>query len=142
MRLLVDTNVFLDLVLRRGEACKDAVNFFAWCRKHKNQTYVTSMSLRDIEYIAKRNLHDREKANAVLVDVYSLCSKVIGISADSAITSIYEDYKDFEDELIVQAAQEEMLDAIVTNNIDDYRNRGVPVYTPREIMKFASFAVL
>ena len=100
------------------------------------------MSLRDIEYIAKRNLHDREKANAVLVDVYSLCSKVIGISADSAITSIYEDYKDFEDELIVQAAQEEMLDAIVTNNIDDYRNRGVPVYTPREIMKFASFAVL
>ena len=142
MRLLVDTNIFLDLTLKRENSCKDALEFFIWCRKHRNQTYITSMSLRDIEYIASRNLHDHKQANIVLSHVYSLVSKVIGISADSAINAIYEDYKDYEDELIVQAAKEELLDAIVTNNTKDFENRGIPVFTPRDIMDKTTFAVL
>ena len=136
MRLLVDTNVFLDFVLQRDENCKHALEFFLWCRKNKNQTYVTSMSLRDIEYVAMRNLHDKRKANMVIADVYSLCSKVVGVSADAAVGSIYEEYKDYEDELIVQTAKLEMLDAIVTNNIKDFANRGMPVFTPKQITKF------
>ena len=113
----MDTNIFLDLALKRDNGCKDAIEFFIWCRKYRNQTYVTSMSIRDIEYVAVKYLHDRKKANAVISNVYSLVSKVIGISADCAINAIYEDYKDYEDELIVQAAKENLLDAIVTNNI-------------------------
>ena len=138
MRLLVDTNVFLDFVLRRDEGCKDALEFFIWCRRNKNQTLVTSMSLRDIEYIAMRHLHDKRKANEVLGDVYSICSKVVGISADAAITSIYEEYKDYEDELIVQTAKEELADAIITNNTKDYTNKGIPVFTPKDIVKLSS----
>lgn len=93
------------------------------------------MSLRDIEYVAMRCLHDKRKTNVILNDVYSLCSKVVGVSADSAINAMFEDYKDFEDELIIQTAKESMLDAIVTNNIKDFKNRGIPVFTPQEIIK-------
>ena len=142
MRILVDTNIFLDLALKRDNGCKDALEFFIWCRKYRNQTYVTSMSIRDIEYVAVKYLHDRKKANIVISNVYSLVSKVIGISADCAINAIYEDYKDYEDELIVQAAKENMLDAIVTNNIRDFENRGVPVFTPKEIMQKTAFVVM
>lgn len=135
MRLLVDTNVFLDLMLQRDEGCKHALEFFIWCRKNKNQTYITSMSLRDIEYVVMRKIHDKRKSNIVLNDVYSLCSKVVGVSADSAINSIFEDYKDFEDELLIQTAKENLLDAIVTNNVKDFDNRGIPVFTPQDIIK-------
>lgn len=138
MRLLVDTNVFLDFVLQRDENCKNALKFFIWCKQNKNQMYVTSMSLRDVEYVAMRKLHDKKKANTVLADVYSLCSKVIGVSADSAINAIYEDYKDYEDELMIQSAKEEMLDAVVTNNIKDYENRGMPVFTPESIISLSN----
>ena len=134
MRLLVDTNVFLDFLLKRDEQCKYALEFFIWCRQNKNQTYLTSMSLRDIEYIAMRSLHDKRKANIVLADTYSLCSKVIGVSADAAISSIYEDYQDYEDELMIQTAKEELLDAVITNNVKDYKDRGIPVFTPEEIV--------
>ena len=96
------------------------------------------MSLRDVEYVAMRNLHDKRKANALLADVYSLCSKVIGVSADSAINAIYEDYKDFEDELLIQAAKEELLDAIVTSNKKDFINRGLPIFTPKEIVSLSN----
>lgn len=138
MRLLVDTNVFLNYLLKRESGCKEALEFFIWCRQNRNQTYVTSMSLRDIEYVAMKAFHNKKEANIILGDVYSICSKVVGVSADSAINSIYEDYKDFEDELIIQTAREELLDAIVTNNKKDFVDRGFPVFTPREIVQFAS----
>ncbi|MBR5997196.1 MAG: PIN domain-containing protein [Bacilli bacterium] len=139
MRLLVDTNVFLDFILQRDSGCRHALEFFLWCRKYKNSIYVTSMSLRDIEYAAMRSVHDKKKANRIVADVYSLCNKVIGISADSAINAIYEDYKDFEDELIIQAAKEELLDAVVTSNIKDFENRGIPVFTPQSIVNQSSY---
>ena len=79
-----------------------------------------------------------EKADAE--DVYvTKNNKVIGISADSAINAIYEDYKDFEDELIIQAAKEELLDAVVTSNIKDFENRGIPVFTPQSIVNQSSY---
>lgn len=141
MYVLVDTNVFLDFVLQR-EGAKDAFNFFVWCRKYKNKTFVTSMSLRDVEYVAMRILHDKKKAKVVLADVYSLCTKVVGVSAASAITAIYEDYKDYEDELLIQTAKENLLDAIVTNNTKDFLDRGVSVYTPKEIINAVTFVNL
>lgn len=134
MRLLVDTNVFLDYLLQRDDDCKHALRFFIWCRENKNQTYITSMSLRDIEYFVMKHVHDKAKTNKILSDIYSLCSKVIGVSADAAINAIYEDYKDYEDELMIQTAKEELLDAVITNNIKDYENRGIPVFTPEQIV--------
>ena len=92
------------------------------------------MSLRDIEYFVMKHVHDKTKTNRILSETYGLCSKVIGVSADAAINAIYEDYKDFEDELVIQTAKEELLDAVVTNNVKDYKDRGIPVFTPEDIV--------
>lgn len=136
MRILVDTNVFLDYLLKREGQWEDTFQFFIWCRKHRNQTYITSMSMRDIEYAAHRATHDKAEANRILSGVYSLCSKVIGVSADSAINAIFEDYSDYEDQLQVEAAKEELLDAVVTNDIKGFANKGIAVYTPGQIVNF------
>ena len=66
---------------------------------------------------------------------YSLCHKVIGISQDAAIESLYNDVSDYEDSLLMEAAQEEMCDMIVTNNIKDFRKSVVPAFTPLDIIK-------
>lgn len=135
MRFLVDTNIFLDYLLRREEKWKDSLNFFIWCRENKNQTFITSMSLRDIEYVVHKLCHDKAKTNKILNGVYSLCSKVIGVSANSAINAIFKDYKDYEDELQIQAAKEAMADAIITNNIKDFENRGIVILSPKQVMQ-------
>ena len=136
MRILVDTNVFLDLFLNREEFAKDAHNFFSWCANNKNDIYITSMSLRDIGYTAHRFFHNKNAAKTVQFAAYEACKKVIGISADSAIESLYSDIDDYENSLIVEAAKEELLDAIVTNNKKDFEKAGFPVFTPREIIKY------
>ena len=134
MRILVDTNVFLDYFLKRDEG--DAELFFHNCYTLSNSIYVTSMSLRDIEYSLHRMLHNQELSKKYQRATYSICDKVIGISADAAIESLYSETKDYEDSLQIEAAKEAMLDCIVTSDKKDYKNCGIPIFTPKEINKY------
>ena len=132
MKVLVDTNVFLEYFLRR-ENYRDVDKFFLLAAMKYNQTFVTSMSLRDIGYTLHRYLHDEQKTREAQLQVYSMVSKVVGVSADAAIDSLYSDAKDFEDALQVRAAEEAMCMAIVTFNKRDYQKANIPVFTPMEI---------
>lgn len=132
MKVLVDTNVFLEYFLRR-ENYRDVDKFFLLAAKQYNQTFVTSMSLRDIGYTLHRYLHDERKTREAQLQVYSMVSKVVGVSADAAIDSLYSDAKDFEDALQIRAAEEAMCMAIVTFNKRDYQKANIPVFTPMEI---------
>ena len=132
MKVLVDTNVFLEYFLRR-ENYRDVDKFFLLAAKQYNQTFVTSMSLRDIGYTLHRYLHDEKKTREAQLQVYSMVSKIVGVSADAAIDSLYSDAKDFEDALQVRAAEEAMCMAIVTFNKRDYQKANIPVFTPMEI---------
>ena len=132
MKVLVDTNVFLEYFLRR-ENYRDVDKFFLLAAKQYNQTFVTSMSLRDIGYTLHRYLHDERKTREAQLKVYGMVSKVVGVSADAAIDSLYSDAKDFEDALQVRAAEEAMCMAIVTFNKRDYQKANIPVFTPMEI---------
>ena len=132
MRILVDTNVFLDFLLNRDSFGLDAKEFFINCKKGKHQIYITSISLRDMGYVAHRYLKDNVKTRQIQLATYEMCSKVVGISSDCAIESIYSDMKDFEDSLIVEAAKESLSDLIITNNIKDFENCHFPVWTPKE----------
>ena len=132
MRILVDTNVFLDFLLNRENA-NDAIAFFNYCAKLKNQIYVSTISLRDIGYVTHHFYHDADKAKKAQLSVYGLCSKIIDITADDAINSLYSDMSDFEDSLQLEAADRSMLDLIVTNNIKDYAGQGFPALTVKQI---------
>ena len=132
MKVLVDTNVFLEYFLRR-ENYRDVDKFFLLAAKQYNQTFVTSMSLRDIGYTLHWYLHDERKTREAQLHVYGMVSKVVGVSADAAIDSLYSDAKDFEDALQVRAAEEAMCMAIVTFNKRDYQKANIPVFTPMEI---------
>ena len=107
MRVLVDTNVFLEYFLHR-ENYQSVDQFFLLASSKCNQTVLTSMSLRDIGYTLHRYLHDEEKTRMAQLQIYSMVSKVVGVSADAAINSLYSDAKDFEDALQDNAAEEAM----------------------------------
>ena len=113
MRLLVDTNIFIDYFFRNDENTEQAEIFFDYCYKNHNEIYITSMSLRDLAYVGHKFVHDNEIIKNVLLKTYGLVSKVCDTSADAAIEAIYSDNNDYEDELQIGAAQEILADAIV-----------------------------
>ena len=133
MRLLVDTNVLLELFLMR-EKHDTTQSFFAAALIRKNQTCITAMSLRDFGYFVQRQVHNNEITKKMQLRLYETISKVINTSADAAIESIYSDVKDYEDSLQMIAAEEAMCDAIITYNKKDYQQSKLPVFTPEEML--------
>ena len=133
MRLLVDTNVYLEHILER-EKCDLTRSFFKSALFRKNQILITSMSLRDIEYLCNKKCHDKEVTRKIMVGIYSMVHKVVPITADAAIESMFNDIKDYEDSIQMIAAQENMCDAIITYNKKDFAQSKLPVFTPEEML--------
>ena len=140
MKILVDTNVILDVLLQREGQVEFSRNFIKLCKTKRHQIYITSMQIRDIEYIAHKYFHNKQDAQNLINTTYSLVTKLLPLSADSAINSIFSDYTDFEDQLLIEAAEEFLLDCIVTDNIKDFaKNEGsMPLFTPKTFIESCS----
>ncbi|MBQ7244495.1 MAG: PIN domain-containing protein [Bacilli bacterium] len=137
MRILVDTNVFLDLLLPNPEFVEEAKEFFRYCATIGAEIYVTSMSIRDIGYVAHRRLHNKELSRRLQSAVYEICTKVVPLSADATITALYDGRPDFEDSLIMEAADESFCDYIVTRNFAHFRTSKVPAFDVRSFLETA-----
>ncbi len=132
MKLLVDTNVYLEFLLER-EHFEDAFSFFQQSIIRQNQLVMTSMTIRDIDYVVHKYTHDNEKTRSLLMKAYSMTSKVVPISEDAAIESLYSENVDLEDALQAIAAEEAMCSAIITFDKKGFNNLRIPVFTPQEI---------
>ena len=132
MHILVDTNVFLDFLLKR-EDYDNVKKFFLYCSELKHRIFISAMSLRDIEYVAHHVFHDKNKAKKIQMLAYQICFKVIGISDATAIEALLSDVEDYEDALLIETCRENLMDVIVTNNIKDFKGAHFPVFTPKEL---------
>lgn len=138
MRLLVDTNIFIDYFFRNDENTNEAERFFDYCHKNRNQIYITSMSLRDIGYMGHKFVHNEELVRDVLIKIYSIVSKVCDTSADAAIEALYNDNSDYEDQLQIYAAQEILADAIITNDKKGFKKAGMHVFSVKQANEIMS----
>ena len=135
MRLLVDTNVFLDLFFDRGELAENSDRFFASTLEQEDVIYVAASTIKDLAYFIKKYTHDNKKTNDYLIQIFRDVCKIVGITDDDSITALYED-GDYEDNLLVLTSQTSMCDAIITNNVKDFLNKNVVAWTPKEYLTF------
>lgn len=134
MKVLVDTNVFLDILLKRNELMNESIKTLELLRSNNDQIYINAASLKDIYYFASKSFHSSYKARLYINDIYSRVSKVISFSSDDAIEAIYED-GDFEDNCLVESAKASMCDAIITRNVKGFIGKDIPVFSPKEFLK-------
>ena len=137
MILLVDTNIFLDVLYNRDGLVDTSSAFLLKSHINHDKIYISAATLKDIAYFLKKTLHDDSLVQKELVKIYSNISKVISSTADDVINSFYED-GDFEDNVQINSAIRTMCDAIITRNIKDYKNKGINCLTPEEYLKYCS----
>ena len=134
MRVLVDTNVFLDAILNRGPFFEDSNAFFEYFSNNGHWLYISSMSFRDIEYVLRKVEKDPFERRKTLSHIYAFVHKIIDLGADDVIDNLFDDHKDFEDGLLIESAKRNMLDAIITNNVKDFIDGDIPVFTPKDVV--------
>lgn len=135
MRVLVDTNIFLDIFAKRKGLYETSREFFIKSHVLTDEIYVCASTFKDLAYFLKKDLRDDNLVNNYLMSLYGQIKKVISITADDAINAIYED-GDYEDNVLISAANRVLCDAIITRNIKDFENKGINCFTPEEYLKY------
>ena len=65
MKILIDTNVILDVLCNRADFVEDAKKIFKLCEVNKVDGYISALSVPNIVYIMRKEL-DSEKTADIL----------------------------------------------------------------------------
>ena len=114
-RILVDTNIVIDLLSKRKEFYNDAAELFSKADKKELVLTISALTFANTNYILSKLLSAKEAREIlrkfkVLVEVLALDDKVteLALSDDS--------FTDFEDGLQYYSALENQIEVIITRN--------------------------
>ena len=121
MRILIDTNVIVDYILKRENFFEHAAKVVALCDSGKVIGAVSSQSVADTFYILRE-----------LCDIFHVEAvdeiKILLALADETFTN-------FEDCLQVQCAKSFRADYIITRNVKDFAASEIPAVTPEDFFE-------
>ncbi len=132
MKVLIDTNIILDLALIRIPFYKEADEIFDLIEQNKFQGYVSANTLTDIYYILRKQ-KGKNWSKEFLKRLTNLC-KINPITEQVITTALNNSYKDFEDDIQYHSAILNNLDGIVTRNIKDFPSLSLTIFTPSQLI--------
>ena len=132
MRVLVDTNIVLDLLLDREPFATPAAKLAAAIETGLLTGYLCATSVTTIDYLLAKNLGAAKATRAVssLLSLFEIAS-VNRVVLENALQA---GFSDFEDAVIHEAACHTGADALVTRNLKDFLSATLPVYTAADLL--------
>ena len=133
MKVLIDTNIILDVLCNRKDFAEESSKVFKLCEVKKIMGYISALSIANIVYIMRKEL-DTEKVKEIL-EKLSLIFEVVDLKADDLENASSLDFKDYE--AAIQSAQANRIKAnyIITRNIKDYNKSKVTAIKPSELIE-------
>lgn len=131
MKILIDTNVILDVLCDRPEFVDDSLKVFKYCEAKQITGCISALSIPNIVYIMRKEL-DNEKIKDILNTLTSLFT-IVDLRERDLIKGADLDFSDYEDALQSVCASRVKANYIVTRNIKDFKNSSVPAIKPSEL---------
>jgi len=132
MKVLLDTNILLDVLLDRDPFVVDSSAIWAACDAGNIDGFISASTLTDLFYIARR------AADVPIARIaIGLCLATFEIAPVDRPTLEHAAAlpgDDFEDNVQIASATIAGLDAIVTRNGADFAGAALPVLTPSELI--------
>lgn len=133
MRVLLDTDVVLDLLLDRAPFSDAAAALWQAHERGQLDAYISAITPVNVFYIA-RKLRDELTARQAVAELL-LTLNVCGIDHETLRGALTLSFHDFEDAVQSAAADAAGLEAIITRNDRDYELARLPVYTPGDFVE-------
>jgi len=132
MRIIIDTNVIMDILLKREPFFEASYGALRQAIARGDDCLVSASAVTDIYYLLHKSLKDTAIAKAHLERLFRLLSvaDVLSVDIQSAISS---DISDYEDAVVHAVALREKADYIVTRNVKDYVGSVVAVVRPADL---------
>ncbi len=132
MKVLVDTNVILDLFLNRQPFVNDAAAIWQANANRQIEAFVCAVTVTTIFYISKKAADLTVARKNVQLLLSSI--GIAGVDFDVLTKAEALPLIDFEDAVQVASAQSQGLDAIITRDLKDYKNSPLAVYSPSDFL--------
>lgn len=133
MRVLIDTNVLMDVLLARDPFLADSITVLHMCEDDFAEAVVTAKTIADIYYFLCKSLKDEEKARAVIRKIMSMVT-VCDIKAQYLEAALDIGNDDYEDAIQAACAKAEGCRLIISRDKNHYEGTGVKCLTPAEFV--------
>lgn len=132
MKILIDTNIVLDLLLEREPFVENAIALFEHIEQGKLEGYIAATTITNIFYIIRKT-----ESREVAIDAINrllIGTQFCAVDRQTVETALSIGLKDFEDSIQLACATLSQLDAIVTRDRKDFIGSNLPIYSPTELL--------
>lgn len=133
MKVLIDTNIILDVLCRRECFFEDSTKILKLCEINRISGIISALSFPNIVYIMRKEL-DGNKIKEVL-EKLSLILGIADLKRDDLINATNMDFNDYEDALQCACAMRVKADYIITRNIKDFLHSQVTAISPKDFLE-------
>ena len=132
MRVIIDTNVVLDVLLEREPFVKPAVEIFCLVEESRINAFLCATTITTIDYLLARSL-PASKARDALHQLISLF-EIATVNRPVIERALGSKIPDFEDAVLVEAGRMAGVDSIITRNAKDFRGSALKIFDPGEFL--------
>ena len=130
MRIMLDTNIILDVLEKREPFFADSYLVLLNALENGDLCMMPVSATTDIAYILRK----ADDIKGKLLD-FSYMVRLTDVTAEDFNEAIKVDMPDFEDALLAVNAKHNKADCIVTRNAKDFANSPVRALSPVEFLK-------
>jgi predicted nucleic acid-binding protein len=133
MNILLDTNIVLDVLLKRSPFYIEALKIFELAEAGKINGFISATAFTDIYYLVRKAVGNKnvQKILRQLTTIFT----ILAVSEPEILHALDLQWKDFEDAVQYTIALSAQMDGIVSRNKQDYRDSKVPLYEPAEFLQ-------
>lgn len=133
MKVLLDTNIILDVALQRQPYFDESDRFLSLFEQKQVEGYVSASTYSALYYLIRKE-RGREWALNYLRGLAIIC-RIAAVNEAAIAMALTINFKDFEDAIQYSSAIINQLDAIVTRNPQDFTNVTVRIFTPIQLIQ-------
>lgn len=137
--VLVDTNVWVDVVLKRPEFFDESYAVLLACIEDGIRMVVAGTSLKDVFYWAERSA-GAQAAYDALGFVFQIAD-IATVDGSVCKAAVHLERPDYEDGIIVACAQAESVDAVITRDAKGFMDAKCAKRTPHEFLEAQGWEV-
>lgn len=131
MKVLIDTNVILDVLCARAEFLEDSSRVWKYCEVNKITGVVSALSIPNIVYILRKELDPTKTKD--IIDRLMIIFDIADLKAEDLRRAGEMKIADYEDAIQMCCANRINADFIITRNVRDFVSSPVPAIKPSEL---------
>lgn len=132
MKALLDTNIILDILLKRQPFVASAQKVLQTTQHHQIQLFMTATTVTDVFYISRKE-KGKEKTLEFIEDFLQFV-EVASVDKAVILQALRSKVTDFEDAVQECAAKQAGISTIITRNDADFRNTTLDIYSPESFL--------